>query len=122
VKGSILIVAEGDHELSGGHPDGALLVLVRRLLGDGVELEATGKKIRELSAHMHPGRGDRLGRKFIGIIRLAERGRLRDLYSLVAAEADLQILRDRCPTGFAVFAERVEAMKSVFPSGAERGN
>jgi len=211
VKGSMLNVAEGDHELSGGHPDGAIMVLVRRLLGEGVELEATGKKIRELSAHMHPGRGDRLGRKFIGIMRLAEREgftavvilidhdgddtrlqsatyaqeaivtlfpravgiavrsfdawfladhaalsnvlskivdrqthpegirnpkelcqklndsapktrRLRDLYSMVATAADLQILRDRCPTGFAVFAERVEGLKASLSSGRDRAN
>jgi hypothetical protein len=200
---SILIVAEGDHELSGGHPGGALMTLVRRLLGEAVEFRATGTRIRELSGHVHPGKGDRLGRKFIGIMQKAEREgfdavvilmdhdgdetrltsaryaqetivtsfpravgiavrtfdawfladhaalstvllktvdmqpnpegirdpkgiceslndtvrenwRLRDLYSMVAAVADLQILRERCPIGFAVFAERVEGLRVSF--------
>jgi len=203
VKCSVLIVSEGIHELSGGHPDGALITLVRRLLGDGIELQAHSRQICEFKGHMHPGRGDRLGRKFIGIAKLAEREgfdaavilidhdgdntrlksatfaqqatvtslpraigiavrkfdawfladqtalsrvlstnvdmqpdpegiadpkevcrflnnsspgdrRLRDLYSDVAAIVDLQILRDRCPVGFAVFAARVEGLRGAF--------
>lgn len=203
MKCSALIVAEGVHELSGGDPDAALPTLVRRLLSDEIELQARSKRICELKVHMHPGRGDRLGRKFIGIIQHAEREgfdavvilidqdgdngrlksatfaqeatltsfpraigiavrtfdawfladqtalskvlstnvdtqpdperiadpkgvcqllnesaggskRLRDLYSEVAAVADLQILRDRCPVGFAVFAERVEGLNVAF--------
>lgn len=199
MKCSMLIVSEGAHELSSGHPDAALLALVSRLLGDGIEMEASSKRIREMKGHMHPGRGDRLGRKFIGIVRQAERegfdaavilidhdgdnrrlksatfaqeatittlprsigiairtfdawfladqtalakvlsmnvdrqpdpegisdpkgvcqllsnsagrGRcLRDFYSEVAAIADLQMWRDRCPGGFALFAERVEGL------------
>jgi hypothetical protein len=73
VKRSVLIVAEGEHELSGGTADAALPILVKRLLGEGVDLRPTTKRIRELSGHMHPGRGNPLGRKFIGIIREAER-------------------------------------------------
>lgn len=211
MKCSVLIVAEGDHELAGGHSDAALTILVRRLIGDGIEFQTTGKPIRELSGHMHPGRGDRLGRKFIGIMRFAEQHgfsaavilidhdgddtrlksatyaqeagvtrlpravgiavksfdawfladhaalskvlsrnvdrqadpegirspkelcqklndsspetrRLRDVYSMVAAVADLQILRDRCPIGFAVFAERVEGLKAGLSSGPDRAN
>ncbi len=203
MKYSVLVVAEGDHELSGGHPDAALTTFVRRLLGDGVELQATGLRIREFKRHMHPGKGDRLGRKFIFITQFAEREgydaaiilidhdgddtrlksatfaqeatvtsfpravgiavrtfdawfladhaalstvlgksidmqsnpenhsdpkkiceglnstaneelRLRDLYSKVATIADLQILRERCPAGFAVFADRVQSLKSMF--------
>ena len=200
---SILVVAEGEHELSVGRPDAALMTLVHRLLGDGFELSTCGKRIRELSGHIHPGRGDRLGRKFIGIIQYAERQGyhavvilmdhdgydsrpksasfaqeatvislpravgiavrsfdawfladhaalstvlrstvdkqpdpetlsdpkkrcqtlnetanscqpLRDVYSMVAAITNLQILRERCPIGFAVFAERVESLKTGF--------
>ena len=202
MKCSFLIVAEGDHELSGGRPDGALPTIVRRLLGDGVELQTTGKRIRELAGHMHPGKGDRLGRKFIGIMRMAEREefdaavilidhdgddtrlksatyaqeatvtsfpravgiavrsfdawfladhaalshvlsttvdmqpdpeshpdpksvcqtlngsvpgerRLRDFYAMISAIVDIQILRNRCPVGFAEFAKRVEGLKSA---------
>ena len=201
MKCSILIVAEGEHELSGGLSDEALPTFVRRLLGDVSELQTAGKRIRELSGHIHPGRGDRLGCKFIGIMRWAEREghnaaiilidhdgddsrlksatfaqettvtlfpravgiavrtfdawfladhaalsdvlgttinmqpnpedqsnaksicetlngggsegrRLRDFYAMVAAIADLQILRDRCPVGFSVFADRVRCLKS----------
>ena len=199
---SILLVAEGEHELSVGRPDAALMTVVHRLLGDGFELSTSGKRIRELSGHIHPGRGDRLGRKFIGIIQYAERqgydavvilmdhdgydsrpksatyaqeaivtslpravgiavqsfdawfladhsalstvlevkvdmqpdpetisdpkmrcqtlneiansGRsLRDVYSIVAAIMNLDILRQRCPIGFAVFAERAARLKEA---------
>ena len=199
---SILVVAEGEHELSVGRPDAALMTLVHRLLGDGFELSTSGKRIRELSGHIHPGRGDRLGRKFIGIIQYAERqgyhavvilmdhdgydsrpksaayaqeaivtslpravgiavqsfdawfladhsalstvlrakvdmqpapetvsdpkkrcqmlnetansGQpLRAVYSMVSAIMNLEILRQRCPIGFAVFAQRVERLKEA---------
>ena len=199
---SILVVAEGEHELSVGRPDAALMTVVHRLLGDGFELSTSGKRIRELSGHIHPGRGDRLGGKFIGIIQYAERhgfhavvilmdhdgyesrpksaafaqeatvtlfpravgiavqsfdawfladhsalstvlevkvdmqpdpetisdpkmrcqtlneiansGRsLRDVYSIVAAIMNLDILRQRCPIGFAVFAERAARLKEA---------
>ncbi|MEO8497899.1 MAG: DUF4276 family protein [Planctomycetota bacterium] len=202
MKRSVLIVAEGEHELSGRTPEAALITLVRRLLGDGIELQVNAKRIRELKGHMHPGRGDRLGRKFVGIVRLAEREgfdaviilidhdgdnnrlnsakfaqdatitsfpraigiavrkfdawfladetalskvlcrnvdrqpdpegifdpksvcrslrdstggekRLRDLYSELAAVVNLQTLGERCPVGFAVFAKRVESLKSL---------
>ena len=73
MKRSVLIVAEGEHELSGGTADAALPILVKRLLGEGVDLRPTSKRIRELSGHVHPGRGNPLARKFIGIMRLAER-------------------------------------------------
>jgi hypothetical protein len=73
VKRTVLIVAEGEHELSGGTADAALPILVRRLLGDGIDLRPTSKRIRELSGHVHAGRGNPLARKFIGIIRFAER-------------------------------------------------
>ena len=73
MKRSVLIVAEGEHELSGGTTDAALPILVRRLLGDDIDLRPTTKRIRELSGHMHPGKGDHLSRKFVGIIRWAER-------------------------------------------------
>jgi hypothetical protein len=199
VKRSVLIVAEGEHELAGGTADAPLPILVKRLLGDGVDLRPTSKRIRELSGHVHPGRGNPLGRKFIGIMREAERQgydavvilidqdddpsrhqsasfaqettftllpraigialqtfdawfladhaalshvlgtdiqmqsdperhndpksacqnlatfastdfRLRDLHSMVAAVADLGLLRKRCPTGFAVFSDRVSSL------------
>lgn len=202
MKSSVLIVAEGEHELAGGHADAALPTLVRRLLGDGIDLQVSSKRSREVSRHMHAGKGDRLGRKFIGIMQFAEREgfdtvvilmdhdgddtrltsatyahearltslpravgiavrsfdawiladhvalssvlaitvdmqpnsesnsdpkmvcgslcdaaggdwRLRDLYSAVAAIVDLEILRARCPTGFASFADRVEGLKSA---------
>lgn len=192
MKRSVLIVAEGEHELSGGTADAALPFLVKRLLGDGFDLRPTSKRIRELSGHMHPGRGNPLGRKFIGIMREAERQgydavvilidqdddpsrhqsatfaqettfsvlpraigivvqtfdawfladhaapsevlgatismqpnpetnhdpkstcrnltslvspgcRLRDLYSMIAAIADLEIIKKRCPSGFGPF-------------------
>lgn len=202
MKCSVLIVAEGEHELAGSHPDAALVTLVRRLLGVDIELQARGKRIRDLKGHLHPGKGDRLGRKFIGIVRRAEREgfgavvilidhdgddsriksatlaqeatvtlfpraigiavrtfdawfladqsslskvlstnidrqpdperiadpkgvcqmlndragggrRVRDFYSELAAVADLEILRARCPVGFAIFAERVEALRAA---------
>lgn len=202
MKSSVLIVAEGEHERAGGHADAALPTLVRRLLGDGIDLQVSIKPNRKVSGHMHAGKGDRLGRKFIGIVQFAEREgfdavvilmdhdgddtrlksatyaqearltsfpravgiavrafdawiladhvalssvlattvdmqpnpeaisdpkkvckslrdaaggnrRLRDLYSAVAAIVDLRILRARCPTGFAAFAERVEGLKSA---------
>ena len=200
MKRSVLIVAEGEHELAGGSADAALPILVKRLLGDGVDLRPTSKRIRELSGHVHPGRGNPLARKFIGIMRLAERQgfdavvvlidqdddvtrhqsasiaqetkytllpraigiavrsfdawflsdhtalsdvlctsislqptpekmtdpkslcqslttlsttecRLRDLYSMVAAVADLNIMKQKCPKGFGVFAERVASLR-----------
>ena len=200
MKRSVLIVAEGEHELSGGTADAALPILVKRLLGEGVDLRPTSKRIRELSGHMHSGRGNPLGRKFIGIMREAERQgydgvvividqdddpsrhqsatfaqettftrlpraigiavksfdawfladhsalsqvlgttiqmqsdperhsdpktacqnltslaakdlRLRDLYSFVAAVADLNLIQKRCPAGFAVFSDRVAALR-----------
>ncbi|MDA1230487.1 MAG: hypothetical protein O2856_06920 [Planctomycetota bacterium] len=199
MKRSVLIVAEGEHELSGGTADAALPILVKRLLGDGIDLRPTAKRIRELSGHMHPGRGNPLGRKFIGIIRWAERHeydavvilidqdddpsrhqsasfaqesafsllpraigiavqsldawfladhaalskvlgtsiqmqpdpernndpksacqgfttisteeiRLRDSYSMMAAIADLDLIKKRCPIGFGVFAARVASL------------
>ena len=202
MKSSVLIVAEGEHELTGDRPDPALKTLVRRLLGDGIDMQATVKRSREVSGHTHAGKGDRLGRKFIGIVQFAEREgfdavvilmdhdgdntrlksatyaqeamltsfpravgiavrafdawiladhvalssvlattfdmqpnpeaisdpkkvceslrdaaggewRLRDLYSAFAAIVDLRILRARCSTGFAAFAERVEGLKSA---------
>ena len=202
MKSSVLIVAEGDHELAGGHADAALTTLVRRLLGDRIDLQVSSKPNRKVSRHMHAGKGDRLGRKFIGIVKFAEREgfdavvilmdhdgddtrltsatyaqegtltsfpravgiavrsfdawfladhaslssvlattvdmqpdpeaisdpkkvcgslrdaagrdwRLRDLYTSVAAIVDLGILRARCPSGFAAFAERVEGLKSA---------
>lgn len=201
MKRSVLIVAEGEHELSGGTADAALPILVRRLLGEGVDLRPTSKRIRELSGHTHSGRGNPLARKFIGIMRLAERegydavvilidqdddrsrhqaatvaqetaytsfpravgiavrtfdawfladhtalsnvfctsismqpdpeatshpkhmvmgfndtnggdSRLRDLYSMMAAVVDLRMLKERCPQGFGVFADRVAALRS----------
>lgn len=204
MKCSVLIVAEGDHELAGGHADAALTTLVRRLLGDGIDLQVSSKRSREVSGHTHAGKGDRLGRKFIGIMKFAERNgydavvilmdhdgvdtrlksatyaqeatvtsfpravgiavrsfdawfladhaalsqvvsmtvhmqpdpeshsdpkkecqmlnaamaeerRLRDFYAAIAAIVDLQILRNRCPVGFAEFANRVEGLKSAFP-------
>ncbi len=200
MKRSVLIVAEGEHELSGGTADAALPILVRRMLGDGVDLRPTSKRIRELSGHTHSGRGNPLARKFIGIMRLAEREgydavvilidqdddrsrhqaatvaqeatftllpraigiavksfdawfladhaalsdvlgteiqmqpdperhndpktacqnlrslttsdcALRDLYSMVAAIADLELFRRRCPSGFGVFADRVAGLR-----------
>jgi hypothetical protein len=200
VKRSVLIVAEGEHELAGGTADAALPILVKRLLGDGVDLRPTSKRIRELSGYVHPGRGNPLARKFIGIMRLAERQgfdavvvlidqdddvtrhqsaaiaqetqytllpraigiavhtfdawflsdhkalsdvlcttiplqptperltdpksvcqslttvatndcRLRDLYSMIAAVADLNIMKQKCPKGFGVFAERVANLR-----------
>lgn len=199
MKRSVLIVAEGEHELAGGAADAALPILVKRLLGDGVDLRPTSKRIRELSGHVHPGRGNPLARKFIGIMRLAERQgfdavvilvdqdddpsrhsaasvaqettfttlpraidiavrsfdawfladhaalsevlntaismqpdperhedpksvcqglrssglhnyALRDMYSLVAAIANLDVIKRRCPKGFEVFANRVNAL------------
>ena len=201
MKRSVLIVAEGEHELSGGTADASLPILVKRLLGDGVDLRPTPKRIRELSGHVHPGRGNPLARKFIGIMRLAERQgfdavvvlidqdddltrhqsaliaqetqytllpraigiavrsfdawflsdnaalsdvlcttipmqrtpekltdpkshcqslatlstndcRLRDLYSMIAAVANLNIMKEKCPKGFGVFAERVANLRS----------
>ena len=48
------------------------------------------------------------------LIALAEASdsptRLRDLYTSVAQSANLDTLRERCPSGFAPFAERVTAM------------
>ena len=200
MKRSVLIVAEGEHELAGGAADAALPILVKRLLGDGVDLRPSSKRIRELSGHVHPGRGNPLARKFIGIMRLAERQgfdtvvilvdqdddpsrhnaasvaqettyttlpraigiairsfdawfladhaalsevlstaismqpdperhddpkslcqslatlsttefRLRDMYSMVAAVADLNIMKQKCPKGFGVFAERVASLR-----------
>ena len=73
MKSSVLIVAEGDHELAGGHADAALTTLVRRLLGDRIDLQVSSKPNRKVSRHMHAGKGDRLGRKFIGIVKFAER-------------------------------------------------
>lgn len=199
MKRSVLIVAEGEHELSGGTADAALPILVRRLLGDGIDLRPTSKRIRELSGHVHAGRGNPLARKFIGVIRFAERQgfdavvilvdqdddpsrhnaasvaqettfttlpraigiavrsfdawfladhaalsevlsttismqpdperhddpktvcqslrssglnnySLRDLYSLVAAIANLDVIKRRCPKGFEVFANRVTSL------------
>ncbi len=202
MKSSVLIVGEGEHELTGDRPDPALTTLVHRLLGEGIDMQATVKRSREVAGHTHAGKGDRLGRKFIGIVKFAKREgfdavvilmdhdgdetrltsatfaqesrsisfpravgiavrafdawfladhvdlssvlattvnmqpnpekisdpkkvceslrdaaggdrRLRDLYSAVAAIVDLRILRARCPTGFAAFAERVEGLKSA---------
>ena len=73
MKSSVLIVAEGEHEIAGGYVDTALSTLVRRLLGDGIDMQVSSKRSREVSRHMHAGRGDRLGRKFIGIMQFAER-------------------------------------------------
>ena len=200
---SILIVSEGIHELSCENSDGALPILVRRLLGNALTISVQTRQIHELKGHVHPGRGDRLGRKFIGIVRLAEREgfdavvilidqdgdstrfksatfaqettvtsfpraigiavktfdawfladhqslskvlktdvdmqpdpesignpkavcqllnenavgdlRLRDLYTNVAMIADLQTLRQRCLSGFSVFAARIEALQHLF--------
>jgi hypothetical protein len=36
--------------------------------------------------------------------------RLRDVYSMTAAIADLELMKQRCPIGFAVFAGRVKAL------------
>ena len=47
MKRSVLIVAEGEHELAGGTADAALPILVKRLLGDGVDLRPTSKRIRD---------------------------------------------------------------------------
>ena len=202
MKRTVLIVAEGEHELSGGTADAALPLLVRRLFGEGIDFRPVAKRIRELSGHMHPGRGNTLARKFIGIMRLAERDgydaviilidqdddrsrhhsatiaqeteytllpraigiavrtfdawfladhaalssaidaqinmqpdpetnsdpksilqgfnnvtnserRLRDLYSVVASGANLEIVKQRCPVGFGVFAMRVEELSRV---------
>ena len=41
MKSFVLIVAEGDHELAGGHADAALTTLVRRLLGDRIDLQVS---------------------------------------------------------------------------------
>ncbi len=200
MKRSVLIVAEGEHELMTGESDAALPRLVQRLVQSDVELQSTSRRIREFTGRVHLGRGDRLGRKFIGIIRQAEREgfdsvvvlidqdsdktrhqsaafaqnttitsipraigiavrtfdawfladhiamakscgatvdpqpdpethrdpksacesfvneaaapiRLRDLYSAIAEHIDVNLLRKRCPKGFAVFAERVESLK-----------
>jgi len=200
MKRSVLIVAEGEHELMTGESDAALPRLVQRLVGSDVELQSTSRRIKEFARHVHPGRGNRLGRKFISIIRQAEREefdsvvvlidqdsdktrhksadfaqnttitsipraigiavrtfdawfladhialakvcgatvdpqadpethrdpktacecivddagspiRLRDLYSALAEYADLELLRERCPKGFGVFADRVESLK-----------
>ena len=73
MKWSVLIVAEGEHELTGDRPEPALTTLVRKLLGNGSDIQATVKPSREVSGHAHAGKGDRLGRKFIGIVQFAER-------------------------------------------------
>lgn len=39
--------------------------------------------------------------------------RLRDVYATCAERADLQVLKRRCPQGFAPFAERVETLVTV---------
>ncbi len=56
MKSFVLIVAEGDHELAGGHADAALTTLVRRLLGDRIDLQVSSKPNRKVSRIIE-GRG-----------------------------------------------------------------
>jgi len=52
---------------------------------------------------------DRIGKLLAGA---TEPRRPSDVYALIAEKVDLDLLKRRCPTGFAPFAKRVEAWRS----------
>lgn len=84
----ILVIAEGEHELGNRSDNGALIVLLRRIFNEPMSIEWTCHRIRELAQHMHPGKGNRLSRKLIGLIKYAQSNCFDAIITLIDQDGD----------------------------------
>lgn len=84
----VLIVSEGRHELGRRCEDGALPILIRRLLGANYEPACEKVSSPKVRVHLHPGKTGRLTKRALGWIRYAEREGFHALVLVVDEDGD----------------------------------